>query len=119
MYLVCGWESCKKHELIRLALGVHCFTHVDDNQFRQLGWLPIDRRVAHLKKKVITKVINNRDSVNFNTYFSRVNVKHCYYSRQSIMDLNLCRNIRLCVGRGCSNTQVYRSGISYLWKLRV
>lgn len=40
-----------QHKLIRLALGVHCFTHVDDNHFQQLGWLPIDRKVAHLKKK--------------------------------------------------------------------
>lgn len=79
------------NKLIRLVVGINCFTNVDDKPFRQLGWLPIERRVAYLKLKIVHIIITNRALVYFNAYFSRVNVKHCYNSRQSLMHLNLCR----------------------------
>ncbi len=40
---------------------------------------------------MVHKMINNRAPSYFNVLFSRVNVQHCYRTRQSLMDITLCR----------------------------
>ncbi len=79
-----------QNKLIRLVLGLHCFSRVDNIHFQQLGWLPIERRLSQ-KVRLVHKIINNRAPVYFNSYFSRFNVRHGHFTRESIMDINLCR----------------------------
>ncbi len=64
-----------QNKLIRLVLGLHCFRHVDNINFQQLGWLPVERRLVLQKLKIVHKIINDRAPVYFNSYFSRVNVR--------------------------------------------
>ncbi len=58
--------------------------------FQQLGWLPFERRLLQ-KVRLVHKIINNRAPVYFNSNFSRFNVRHGHFTKESIMDINLCR----------------------------
>ncbi len=80
-----------QNKLIRLVLGLHCFSHVDNIHFQQLGWLPIERRLVLQKVRLVNTIINDRAPVYLNSYISRVNVRHGHFTRQNIMDINLCR----------------------------
>ncbi len=40
---------------------------------------------------MVHKIINNRAPSYFNVLFSRVNEQHCYRTRQSLIDITLCR----------------------------
>ncbi len=65
-----------QNKLIRLVLGLHCFSHVNNIHFQQFGWLPIERRLVLQKVRLVQKIINDRAPVYFNSYFSQVNVRH-------------------------------------------
>ncbi len=58
-------------------------------------------------------IINNRAPSYFNALFSRVNEQHCYKTRQSLMDITLCRF------KGLFDILGHFCGISYLWILKV
>ncbi len=93
--LICrGWlDKLQKsqNKLIRLVSGFSRFTHVEVSHFKCLDWLPIESRLEYIKLKMVHKIINNRAPCYFNVLLSRVNEQHCYRSRQSLMDITLCR----------------------------
>ncbi len=89
-----GWlDKLQKsqNKLIRLVSGFSRFTHVEVSHFKCLDWLPIESRLEYIKLKMVHKMINNRAPSYFNVLFSRVNEQHCYRTRQSLMDITLCR----------------------------
>ncbi len=69
-YACCSWMTDlsrtwmiklqkSQNKLIRFVLGLHCFSHVDNINFQQLGWLPIERRLELQKLKIVHKIIND------------------------------------------------------------
>lgn len=48
---------------------------------------------------MVHRIINNRAPVYFKSYFSQVKLRHGHFTRQSIIDLNLCKFRTLYVQR--------------------
>ncbi len=93
--LICrGWlDKLQKsqNKLIRLVSGFSRFTHVEVSHFKCLDGYLSKSRLEYIKLKMVHKIINNRAPSYFNVLFSRVNEQHCYRTRQSLMDIKLCR----------------------------
>lgn len=119
-YAVTFWYSgSKKHvknklqtaqnRLCRIVLGLHPRMHLNNNHFRELGILKVDKRVMFIKIMMVYKIIQRTVPKYLYDYYVFVRDVHCISTRARINNIYLYR-FKSVVGK---NSFLYSSAVAW------
>jgi len=80
-----------QNKIIRYVLGLDFRAHIGFSQFKEIGWLPVDTRVAQIKLNHFYRVINNTAPDYLSENVTWVSSSHDHRTRYSTRAVNVPR----------------------------
>lgn len=78
-----------QNKLMRVVLKLPPCIHLGPAFFRQLNWLPVNKRVRHMKLGLTHKIVQNKGPKYLSNYFNRFSDRHNYATRRGSTDFIL------------------------------
>lgn len=72
-----------QNKLIRFVLGLHPRSHIGTQQFRTVGWLPVEKRVWHIGLTHIHKMLHGQAPTYLASELTRIADTHTHMTRSS------------------------------------
>ena len=80
-------SSTCQNKMIRFILGLSPRTHLDNREFRKVGWLPVEKRVWQMGLHHICNILNGHGPPYLSTGIQRISDVHSSNTRSSAFGL--------------------------------
>ena len=80
-----------QNKIIRYILNLDNRTHIGFSEFKEIGWLPVDLRVAQIKLNHFHRIINNAAPSYLKEQVTFLNTIHSHSTRYSIRGVHIPR----------------------------
>lgn len=77
-----------QNKLLRTVRKFAPHTHLDPDNFKQLGWLPVGKRVTQIRLGLVHRIVNNTAPRYLTSYFRFIRDVHKYNTRSRDSDIH-------------------------------